>query len=329
MLSSETLPVSNNERSVDLESAPCPMGCAPDDEQLFVGRDRMHGKPGSFPVVRCRRCRLVRTTPRPTLDGAGFYYPDVYAPYHLQEAATSVPKRSGALDGWRRRLRLDGTRELLPAGLQPGRALEIGCASGAFLAKLRSRGWQVQGIEPSVAAAERASALGLQVYTGPIETAPDPQGQFDLVVASHSLEHLHDPLGSLRRVRQWCRPGALLSCAIPDAGGFLFRRFGADWYDLDVPRHLFHFTPATFTNLLALAGWKAERIRGQRTLNSVLGTFGNVLGDRTRPAARRLARLCFNLIDGRSPLKPLLTPVTAALAAFRQTGRMKIVARAV
>jgi SAM-dependent methyltransferase len=305
------------------------MGCAPDDEELFVGRDRMHGKPGSFPVVRCRRCQLVRTTPRPTLDGAGFYYPDVYAPYHLQEAATSNPERDPGLGGWRRRLRLDGTRELLPPGLKPGRALEIGCASGAFLAKLRSRGWRVEGIEPSAAAAERASAQGLQVYTGPIETAPDPDGQLDLVVASHSLEHLHDPLGSLRRVRRWSRPGALLSCAVPDAGGFLFRRFGADWYDLDVPRHLFHFTPATFTNLLALAGWKVERVRGQRTLNSLLGTFGNVLGDRSKATSRRIGRLCFRLIDGHSPLKPLLTPVTAVLAAFRQTGRMKIWARAV
>ena len=105
MLSSETLPVSTNERNVDLESIPCPMGCAPDDEELFVGRDRMHGKPGSFPVVRCRQCQLVRTTPRPTLEGAAFYYPDVYAPYHLQEAAaTTVAEGNGGLERWRRRL---------------------------------------------------------------------------------------------------------------------------------------------------------------------------------------------------------------------------------
>ncbi len=305
------------------------MGCPPDDEELFVGRDRMHGQPGSFPVVRCRRCLLIRTTPRPTLEGARSYYPDFYAPYHLQEAATSGRQRNGILGRWARRLRLDGTRELLPPALKPGRALEVGCASGAFLAKLRSRGWQVQGIEPSAAAAERASALGLQVYVGPIETAPEPDRQFDLVVASHSLEHLHDPLDSLRRVRQWARPGALLSCAIPDAGGFLLRRFGADWYDLDLPRHLFHFTPATFTNLLARVGWKVERVRGQRTLNSLLGSLGNVHCDRNGPMARRFGRAFFRLIDSHSPVKPLLVPLTAVLAAFGQTGRMKIWARAV
>ena len=237
------------------------MGCAPDDEELFVGRDCMHGKPGSFPVVRCRRCQLVRTTPRPTLEGAGFYYPDVYAPYHLQGAATSTPVPNGALGMWRRRLRLDGTRELLPPGLKPGRALEIGCASGAFLAKLRDRGWQVQGIEPSVAAAERASAQGLQVYAGPIENARIP--------TASSTSRSHRIRWNTSTIR-WARcgacdsgpAGALLSCAIPDASGSLFRRFRADWYDPDVPRHLFHFTPATFTNLLAVAGWKVERVRG-------------------------------------------------------------------
>jgi SAM-dependent methyltransferase len=314
-----------------LEDAPCPMGCARDDEQLFVGRDRFYGRPGAFPVVRCRTCQLVRSNPRPTMETIGSYYPDLYGPYHRAE---NRPKpvavgRAALVERWARHLRLDGTRELLPPHLPPGRALEVGCASGGFLLKLARRGWQVEGIEPSASAAERAIAQGLAVHVGPIETAPDRDRKLDLIVASHSLEHLHQPLASMRRLRAWARPGALLSCAIPDAGGFLFRRFGAAWYDADLPRHLFHFTPRTFTNLLSAAGWKVERVRGQRTLNCLMGSIGNALRDRKGAGARRLGDAFLHFPESRAPWKPLLMPLTLALAALRQTGRMKIWARAV
>ena len=316
---------------LELEDAPCPMGCAREDEELFVGRDRFYGRPGTFPVVRCRRCHLIRTNPRPTLANIGAYYPDLYGPYHRQ-ANRPTPAAEGLAavrQRWQRRLRLDGTRELLPPHLEPGRALEVGCASGGFLLKLQRRGWQVEGIEPSSSAAERAAAQGLRVHVGPIETAPDRDQKLDLVVASHSLEHLHQPVESLRRLRSWARPGALLSCAVPDAGSFLFRRFGAAWYDADLPRHLFHFTPATFTNLLAAVGWRVEQIRGQRTPNCLMGSIGNALGDRKGALTRRLGKVFLAFPESRSPFKPLLFPLTIALAAIRQTGRMKVWARAV
>jgi SAM-dependent methyltransferase len=323
--------VSQDAREDAREDAACPMGCARDDEQLFAGHDRFYGRSGTFPVVRCRTCQLIRTNPRPTMATIGSYYPDLYGPYHQAEnrAQPAATGRAAVLARWARRLRLDGTRELLPAHLEPGRALEVGCASGGFLLKLRRRGWQVEGIEPSPTAAERAAAQGLAVHVGPIETAPDRDRKLDLIVASHSLEHLHEPLESLRRLRAWARPGALLCCAVPDAGGFLFRRYGAAWYDADLPRHLFHYTPQTFTQLLAAGGWKVERVRGQRTLNGLMGSIGNALRDRKSRRARRLGDAFLAFPDSRSPFKPLLMPVTLALAALRQTGRMKVWARAV
>ncbi|MEJ7712387.1 MAG: hypothetical protein WKF84_21660 [Pyrinomonadaceae bacterium] len=57
------------------------MGCAPDDEPLFGGRDRLHDLPGIFQVVKCRVCGLMRTNPRPTPEAIGFYYPENYGPY--------------------------------------------------------------------------------------------------------------------------------------------------------------------------------------------------------------------------------------------------------
>ena len=226
-----------------------------------------------------------------------------------------------------RALRWDGTQHLLPR-IPPGVALEVGCAAGHLMQKFRRRGWTMQGIEPSPEAARRAIEEGFSVHVGPVETAPDPPAPFDLIVASHSFEHLHDPMGTFRRLRTWSKPGAYLSCAVPDAGGLLFRYFRGAWYDLDLPRHLFHFTPATLTAMLARTGWKVEKVRSERTLNSMVGSFGQSLQDRRdgrSPLGEALVRYC----GSGSPLKALNAPWSFLLQALRQTGRMVIWARAV
>ena len=60
-----------------------------------------------------------------------------------------------------------------------------------------------------------------------------------------------------------------------------------------------------------------------------MGSIGNALTDRKGALARRLGRAFLAFPDSRSPFKHLHVPLTAALAAIRQTGRMKVWARAV
>ena len=194
--------------------------------------------------------------------------------------------------------------------------------------KIRARGWKVRGIEPSPEAAARASAAGFDVHAGPLETAVAPAEPFDLVVASHSLEHLHDPLDCLRRLRAWSKPGAYLTCEVPNAGGLLFRRFGGAWYDLDLPRHLFHFTRSSLGAMLAKAGWKLTRVRSHRTLNGLVGTLGYSLRDRNHGKSG-LGDALVHFPDSGSRLKVLSVPFSFLLNALGQTGRMTVWARAV
>src|SRR5204862_8009373 len=100
------------------------------------------------------------------------------------------------------RLDLDGIVHLMPR-VPPSTDLEVGCAAGDALAKLRLRGWEAHGIEPSPRAAEVAASRGFPVHCGPLETAPDPDRKFGLVLAANVVEHLHDPVAALARVRRW------------------------------------------------------------------------------------------------------------------------------
>ena len=257
---------------VRLEEVDCPMGCPRDDEVVLVGRDRLHDLPGEYTIVRCRRCDLMRTTPRPSADTIGFYYPDSYGPYATtrvqDDAAATQPARSGRFARLWPALFEPKTHALPP--LEPGRALEVGCGSGSFLHSLALRGWTVEGIEFSATAAKAARALGYPVHCGSLEEAPPPGGPLDLVVGWMVLEHLHEPIAALRKLASWSAPGAHLVASVPDAAAPEFRVFGEDWYALHLPAHLFHYTPRTLRALLAAGGWTVQRLLWHDNPNNLL-----------------------------------------------------------
>src|SRR3546814_7727601 len=91
-------------------------------------------------------------------------------------------------------------------------------------------GWDVEGIEPSAHAARQAAEAGYKVRNVPLETAADPQLPVDLIVGWMVLEHLHQPLAVLRKLRRWIQPDGWLVLSVPDAGSLEFRVFGDRWY---------------------------------------------------------------------------------------------------
>lgn len=239
-------------RSVDvlgpvcLEDVPCPLGCPKNDKIILVGRDLLHSLPGEFSVVKCRNCGLLRTNPRPTPDSIGFYYPDDYGPYLgtqvlNSEAAFGVKYLLKPLVRW-----IFNTKSQEIPNIVPSRMLEIGCASGAFLHQMAGRGWQVEGIEFSETAAQAANRLGYKVHAGSLENAPSPESPFELIVGWMVLEHLHDPIGCLKKLHEWASPDARLVFSIPNANSLEFQLFKDKWYALQLPTHLHHFTPPVF-----------------------------------------------------------------------------------
>src|SRR5436853_7543594 len=134
------------------------------------------------------------------------------------------------------------------------RTLEVGCGAGSFMQKMVARGWQVQGIEASLGVAAMAATAGFDVYAGALEDAPTPRDKFDLIVGWMVLEHLHRPVLALEKLRAWAKPGAWLVLALPNAGSWDFKVFRNKWYALELPRHLYHYTKATISLMLATTG---------------------------------------------------------------------------
>ncbi len=306
---------------VRLESAACPFGCAASDTPVLTGHDRLHGVPGRFSVIKCNACGLIRTDPRPTPDTIGAYYPGDYAPYHADAAppaATSV----GAKASLRRLLGFD-TRQLPP--MPPGRLLEVGCANGTYLEHARRLGWTVQGIEFSDSAAALARTRGLAVQTAGVDSATPPSDTVDVIAAWMVIEHLHDPIAALNRMRAWVRPGGYLIASVPDAGGWLLSTFGERRYDLHLPAHLYHFSDRTFAKLLNAGGWDVEHVVWQRNCNSLLWSLEYLCADKQWTT---LGAAVGKLRTANSGWRVKLRMLLHWLAGLtRQSGRIEVWAR--
>ena len=287
----------------------------------------MHNIPGEFSVVKCRTCGLMRTNPRPTIETIGLYYPNDYGPY--LDSKFQLDNNDNESNNLKRFLRpfvnwiFNVNSTLIPL-LTPGRMLEVGCASGSYLDHMARKGWQVQGIEFSEKVAQVARDIGHKVHSGPLETAPQPDEPFDLIVGWMVLEHLHDPVVVLRKFHKWAKPEAWLVLSIPNAASLEFNFFNDKGYALQLPTHMHHFTPKSLKKVLEAGGWSVKRIYHQRTLNNIIGSIGYVLRDK---GYKKTAESFINFPRRGGKITYLFYPLAFLLSLFGNTGRMTVWAR--
>ena len=130
-------------------------------------------------------------------------------------------------------------------GSQPRSICEIGCGSGHHLQALQSYGHRVCGVEPDLQAYIVAGQRNLPIFHGSAESLPEPiQSQrYDVVLMNHVLEHTLDPIQAVRNALQLLAPGGKLVLETPNNASQSFQLAGPTWFHLDVPRHLYFFTP--------------------------------------------------------------------------------------
>ncbi len=245
--------------------------------------DRRHWVSGSFDVVRCHGCGLVQTQPRLARESLAAFYPETYVSFAAPNRR--APGRAAACLKTLVRLPYlvrygqSAATALAPTGR--GRLLDIGCGTGTFLDQMARLGWEAWGIEPTGELArsvvERLGIPPTRIFAGEAEEAEFPPESFDLVTMWHVLEHLHDPQGVLSKAHNWLCAGGVLRISVPNIASFearLFRRF---WFGLDVPRHLYHFSPETARRLLEACGFRVEQAVPEFQASSLGGSLSHLV----------------------------------------------------
>jgi SAM-dependent methyltransferase len=171
-----------------------------------------------------------------------------------------------------------------------GKLLDIGCGNGRYLSILQKLGWQTYGIEQNPSSSEYArTELHLNVETGDLLNYKYKDKFFDVITMWHSLEHLYEPIPTLKEVKRILKDDSLLVIAVPNVDSFAAKVFKENWYQLEIPIHLIAFSPDSITRMLDIAGFKIKKIYFDRR-NSPLSRSLRNLKDGKYRLLSKLAR---------------------------------------
>jgi 2-polyprenyl-3-methyl-5-hydroxy-6-metoxy-1,4-benzoquinol methylase len=258
-----------------MSGQPCVLCSGTDFRFVVTGYDRMEARSDDFNYVRCVGCGLLGLARLPALEQIPELYPSDYLSiinswkrdldkpvnrlaikYLYGVDSVSRPRLARAIFRLLSGRIMHGIRE--PHGAN--RLLDVGCGSGELLDVYRSLGWQVCGIEISQQAGAVCREKGLDVHQGTVFDAPFGTRRFDVILLSHVIEHVLDPIGVLRRVAELLAPRGQIVVTTPNARGIGFSIYGSCWLHLDAPRHIFLFDAHTIRLLAARAGLAVSRV---------------------------------------------------------------------
>ncbi len=142
-------------------------------------------------------------------------------------------------------------------GGKKGTLLDVGAATGYFVALAKDRGFDAEGVDISEHAAAAGRALGRAVRTGTID---DVHGTFDCITMLDLIEHVPDPRAVLIKASELMRSGGVLIINAPDAGSLVARTLGPRWHLISPPEHLHYFDRSNMRKLLSEEGFDVARI---------------------------------------------------------------------
>jgi SAM-dependent methyltransferase len=222
-----------------------------------------------FKIIECHTCGVSQTLPSPDFAELIHYYPHTYYP--------TGPASEMYYKNHIERFQIDKLK-MIQTYYQSGKLLDIGCGVGHFIRTAINNGYEAEGVEFSeIAAAVGREQWNLQIVSGDFLSDQFNSESFDIITMWQVLEHLRQPREVLLKVHHLLKPGGLLVIAVPNFSSIQARIFRNHWYHLDVPRHLFHYSPESLVKILDTCNFHVDKIDHHSPEHNYAGILGSLI----------------------------------------------------
>ncbi len=227
----------------------CP-NCSRKDVKLLLTE-------GNFRIVKCTNCGLVYLLNIPDEK-------EIYEDYYSIDFLPEDYSQNSRFPHLREIFEINNQRCKKILNIKPeGNILDIGCGTGLFLKTASSFGYGTYGIDISQKAVSFAvKEFGLSAENKSIDNLVEENKTFDIITMWHVLEHLHNPVNELKKIKQLLAYGGILLIEVPNFNSIKFRLSKNKWKGGNHPLyHRTFFTPHSIRNTLQLSGFNSVRIQ--------------------------------------------------------------------
>jgi len=207
----------------------------------------------------CNECGLIQTYPALSREFHEEFYSYHYRPLYLKSKIVDyqsvVKEQNDKAKKYLDYFMNNGLSEQL-ADLS---IIEIGCSSGGTIEALKTAAKSVQGCDLDIEAVKFAQdnfKLNVEVGMYPSSLPDGPK----LFILSHILEHVFNPLETLKEIRLLMNTGDYLFIAVPGINGVSDGDYKNDLRRYFHLAHVTDFTSTTLTNVTNYAGFNVTNI---------------------------------------------------------------------
>lgn len=341
----------HSDKNIRLYYVKCDFCNSENYEMLIKSKDYFFDKvPGEFSIVRCLDCNLIYTNPRLQTEELTKYYfkilkygvpsknleqkskkISIFRRYDILTEFFNYPflqkkklrKLKLYLYYLRIKKRIKNTL-LIPPFIKNGKILELGCSYGDHLYQLKKLGWDVKGVELNKNAVDYAvKKLNLNVDCISIEDFESKE-LFNIIYMRMVLEHLESPKIILKKCYSLLKSNGKLVLIIPDFSGLegvIYKKYA---YILQMPFHLYHFTPNSIKNYLNNLNFKKIKIVHQHFDRDLIAPLTFILRENPNNIT---IKILFKLFTNKFIRKTIVKILVNFLSFLGKTSRMTVVAR--
>ena len=222
----------------------CPV-CSSKELSAYITTKDYFFTQEEFTLSKCDNCNFVFTNPIPE-EQEKYYETTNYLSHN-----TSDNGAIGKLYNKLRNINIKRKYKLVSSYIATGSILDIGCGTGELLNFFKENNWSVTGVEPN----DTARAFTKSNYK--IEINEEDKldqfeaNSFDVITMWHVLEHVPDLNKRIKQISNLLKKDGTIFIALPNLDSPDSKKYKKYWSALDVPRHLYHFTQNSFTELIS------------------------------------------------------------------------------